>query len=103
MVSLRNFPNESHTWMNEWMLYQIIRRQRREAIPPEQTGLALFRGQIIPAARLENVTFKSMRDVFKWEGDARPYYIHRDVMFCLWMVSTVHENSSFVEGMYVSF
>lgn len=35
------------------MLYQIIRRQRREAILPEQMQSALSRGQIILAARLE--------------------------------------------------
>lgn len=35
------------------MLYQIIRRQRREAILPEQMQPALFRGQIILATSLE--------------------------------------------------
>lgn len=43
----------------------VSQRQRREATPPEQMQPALFPGQIIPAARLENVTFKSMRVVFK--------------------------------------
>lgn len=47
------------------MLYQIIWRQRREAILPEQMQPALFKAQIILAACLENVTFKSMRVVFK--------------------------------------
>ena len=35
------------------MLYQIIRRQRREAILPEQMQPALSRGQTILAAPLE--------------------------------------------------
>lgn len=53
MVSLRNFSNESHPWMNEWMLDQIIHRQRREAILLEQMQPALFQRQIILAASLE--------------------------------------------------
>lgn len=47
--------------MNEWRLFPIIQKQRREAILPEQMQPALSQGQIILAAGLE------MSLVSQWE------------------------------------
>lgn len=86
-------------WMSECMLYQIIQRQRREAIFYQNKGRLLCLG-----GTSFFQPFWKCRVLSQWElcSDKRgmwdPIILTRMPCFCLWILSTVHGNSCFGVG-----
>lgn len=100
MVSLRKFFRWESP-LNEWVNARCIKLFRDKEEKPflsEQRPSALFGRHSVLTAFLEMSRFRSMRVVFREEGMWDPIRLTRMLCFCLWILSTVHDNSCFGVG-----